>query len=70
VWGDWWIRSDVWSWALAVPADAQDRITRGADLLFYGDSTGLRNPFREEASSNRRVRRRLQPVAPLEAEVE
>jgi hypothetical protein len=36
--------------ALAVPApqaDAQDRITLAADLLFYGDNTEFRNPFRE-----------------------
>ena len=36
--------------AVAVPAsqaDAQDRITLGADLLFYGDNTEFRNPFRE-----------------------
>jgi hypothetical protein len=35
--------------ALAVPADAHDRITPGADPLFYGDRTGLRNPFRKAA---------------------
>jgi hypothetical protein len=28
-------------------ADAQDRITLTADLLFYGDNTEFRNPFRE-----------------------
>ena len=36
--------------AMAVPApqaDAQDRITLAADLLFYGDNTEFRNPFRE-----------------------
>jgi hypothetical protein len=36
--------------AVAVPpaqADAQERITLGADLLFYGDNTEFRNPFRE-----------------------
>jgi hypothetical protein len=36
--------------AAAVPAaqaHAQDRITLGADLLFYGDNTEFRNPFRE-----------------------
>jgi hypothetical protein len=36
--------------ALAVSArlgDAQDRITLTADLLFYGDNTEFRNPFRE-----------------------
>ena len=35
---------------MAVPApqaDAQDRITLAADLLFYGDNTEFRNPFRE-----------------------
>jgi hypothetical protein len=31
----------------AAPADAQDRISLGADLLFYGDNTEFRNPFRE-----------------------
>lgn len=36
--------------ALAVPAvaaDAQERVTLTADLLFYGDNTEFRNPFRE-----------------------
>jgi hypothetical protein len=36
--------------ALALPApraDAQDRVTLEADLLFYGDNTEFRNPFRE-----------------------
>jgi hypothetical protein len=28
-------------------ADAQDRLTLSADLLFYGDNTEFRNPFRE-----------------------
>lgn len=29
------------------PIDAQERITLAADLLFYGDNTEFRNPFRE-----------------------
>jgi len=35
--------------AMADPAaaGAQERITLGADLLFYGDNTEFRNPFRE-----------------------
>jgi hypothetical protein len=31
----------------ALPADAQESITLRADLIFYGDNTEFRNPFRE-----------------------
>lgn len=33
--------------AVAVPLHAQDRVTLAADVLFYGDNTEFRNPFRE-----------------------
>ncbi len=37
----------VWLLAAAVPLRAQDRLTLAADVLFYGDNTEFRNPFRE-----------------------
>jgi hypothetical protein len=43
-----WVGLSVWALAVpAAPANAQDRITLEADLLFYGDNTEFRNPFRE-----------------------
>ncbi len=35
------------SLAGAAPLQAQDRLTLAADVLFYGDNTEFRNPFRE-----------------------
>lgn len=34
-------------WMLGAPAAAQERLTARADLIFYGDNTEFRNPFRE-----------------------
>jgi hypothetical protein len=37
----------VWQFGCVHPADAQQGLTTAADVVFYGDNTEFRNPFRE-----------------------
>ena len=48
------------------PAWAQERVTLRSDVLFYGDNTEFRNPFREaRRSSARRLASPSSPTSPI-----